>query len=142
MDPLSTFYPACLFFITSKTSKPIDSGLALTFHFLILLLIVSLRISLNTRSLLTSRCEGHLYLTVAVLRHGLEVKPWGRGQAQSGGVRLVHVGPPVLLDEEALGVTEVGGELDLHRGRFLGFCSTVNAYRSCLTYNIKKVEVL
>lgn len=107
-----------------------------------MLLIVSLRISLDTRSLLTSRCEGHLYLTVAVLRHGLEVKPWGRGQAQPGGVRLVHVSPPVLLEEEALGVTEVGGELDLHRGRFLGFCSAVNAYRSCLTYNIKKVEVL
>lgn len=79
---------------------------------------------------------------MAVLRHGLEVKPWGKGQAQPRGVRLVYVGPPVLLDEEALGVTEVGGELDLHRGRFLGFCSAVNANRSCLTYNIKKVEML
>lgn len=73
---------------------------------------------------------------MAVLGHGLEVEPGGGRQAKPGGVRFIHIGPPVLLDEEALGITEVGGELDLYRGRFLGFCSTVNTYRSCLTYNI------
>lgn len=142
MDLFFIFYLVCLFFIILKISKFIDSGLVFIFYFFILFFIVFLRISFNTRSLLISRCEGYFYFIVVVFRYGLEVKFWGRGQVQFGGVRFVYVGFSVFFEEEAFGVIEVGGEFDFYRGRFFGFCFIVNVYRSCLIYNIKKVEVL